>query len=75
MNTAIRILRTELSWLEGARANAVKELANPKVPPGLAQQLLDRLDLEMLEIECAIEDLTRFGRPMAHERPQLELFA
>lgn len=73
MNSALRILREELNWLEAARHNAVKELANERVPAGMAQQLLKRLEFEMLEIECAIDDLSRFtALPAVH--PQMELF-
>jgi hypothetical protein len=76
MNSALRILREELSWLEAARYNAVKELSNERVPVGMAQTLLDRLDLEMLEIEAAIEHLVgRLPRlRTVGARPQLELF-
>lgn len=74
MNSALRVLREELNWLEAARHNAVKELSNPAVPAGMAKMLLDRLELEICEIEWALEDLCRHVPAMLDERPQMELF-
>ena len=75
-NTALRLLREDLNWLEHARHNAVTELSNPRVPAGLARQRLDRLEVEIGEITEAVVLIEVQTMPQVEVRlrlrPQME---
>lgn len=62
MGAATRILREELCWLELAAFRLRLDLDNSLIPPGLVAQQLDQTEMEIAEIEFAIDDLQRHDR-------------
>lgn len=58
MDAAVRILNEERAWLCMARARAVADLQNPRVPVEISRDHISRLTLEIVEVEDAIMCLT-----------------